>query len=618
MIKMWNSISASKKLILTFSFLFVLAIFNATFVIMSIENVRRIDAQLEINETGSRLALSLGANTKSANLTAMDVIVRNLLKDEKSVYDEFSKEFEELRKESSEVQEELKSICPKLGCQEKLNEVKELISVVDASAAKMVEMGPTRTFSNAEIAQFDEAIDGAADSASKTVVQIVSDLKTRSDKLREEKNRAESLLTTTTSLLALVLLVALLAAYLGLMKGVIKPLALVSNTVGSSTESIRKVMKTSTRVAKELARYSSEQEAAVNQTVAAMTEIQNVIRRSQTNMMEADALAQEARAQGVTGAQALVQIRESVDALMTLRADLQGLERIMDDITLRAHAINGIVFKTQVLSFNASIEASRAGVHGKGFSVVASEVGRLADLSGKAADDISQILADSRRRVQAIVEGISTGMERTRNVTDHSKEQIETLIHNVASISTKVADVRAGTQEQTAGVEEVVRGMSSLSKTATACASLSTTARNVTTDLTLNVDKLSDAQKQSECVLHGSDTSSGNKVAAKEGAGSRSSHNLQDPNVELQASLEEREGTPSLLGTQGLFGESTQEPISNLGLLANRIARKASESTKTAVNGTAGGADDEPGNSVAPSGAKTENDEAEKRVAQAS
>ena len=50
------------------------------------------------------------------------------------------------------------------------------------------------------------------------------------------------------------------------------------------------------------------------------------------------------------------------------------------------------MFKTQLLSFNASIEAARAGQHGRGFAVVAEEVGHLAQTSGKAAEEIRNLL----------------------------------------------------------------------------------------------------------------------------------------------------------------------------------------------------------------------------------
>ncbi len=70
--------------------------------------------------------------------------------------------------------------------------------------------------------------------------------------------------------------------------------------------------------------------------------------------------------------------------------------------------INSIVFKTQMLSFNASIEAARAGAQGKGFAVVAAEVGRLADLSGKAASEISELLQSSQDRVKNLVENVTT------------------------------------------------------------------------------------------------------------------------------------------------------------------------------------------------------------------
>src|SRR6056297_538175 len=63
-------------------------------------------------------------------------------------------------------------------------------------------------------------------------------------------------------------------------------------------------------------------------------------------------------------------------------SSLEDIKGIVEQIKKKTAVINDIVFETQLTSFNASIEAARAGQHGKGFAVVAEEVGKLARLSG--------------------------------------------------------------------------------------------------------------------------------------------------------------------------------------------------------------------------------------------
>jgi methyl-accepting chemotaxis protein len=74
--------------------------------------------------------------------------------------------------------------------------------------------------------------------------------------------------------------------------------------------------------------------------------------------------------------------------------------------------IEEIVFKTQLLSFNASVESERAGEHGRGFSVVAQEVGNLALLSGRAAIEITDIVDKSIASAEVVTTG---NKERVRN-----------------------------------------------------------------------------------------------------------------------------------------------------------------------------------------------------------
>ena len=95
---------------------------------------------------------------------------------------------------------------------------------------------------------------------------------------------------------------------------------------------------------------------------------------------------------------------EMVKQVNNSNEEVEKIISIIKTIGDRTKVINDIVFQTKLLSFNASVEAARAGEMGKGFSVVAEEVGNLAKMSGDAAQEISAILDDSITTVHSIIE----------------------------------------------------------------------------------------------------------------------------------------------------------------------------------------------------------------------
>lgn len=100
--------------------------------------------------------------------------------------------------------------------------------------------------------------------------------------------------------------------------------------------------------------------------------------------------------------------------------DMQKVTRIIQTISEKTRIINDIVFQTKLLSFNASVEAARAGHHGKGFAVVADEIAKLAQVSGTASGEITGILESSALTVNQIVEGTKTRIsESVKNSFDH-------------------------------------------------------------------------------------------------------------------------------------------------------------------------------------------------------
>ena len=67
----------------------------------------------------------------------------------------------------------------------------------------------------------------------------------------------------------------------------------------------------------------------------------------------------------------------------------------MKEIAKKISLIEDIAYKTNLLSLNAAIEAARAGDHGKGFTVVAAEVRKLAENSSVTAQEINSLATDS-------------------------------------------------------------------------------------------------------------------------------------------------------------------------------------------------------------------------------
>ncbi|EQC49763.1 methyl-accepting chemotaxis protein [Bacteriovorax sp. DB6_IX] len=89
-------------------------------------------------------------------------------------------------------------------------------------------------------------------------------------------------------------------------------------------------------------------------------------------------------------------IKNSNEAILTTTSEgnkkINEIVSVINEISEKTKVINDIVFQTKLLSFNASVEAARAGEHGKGFAVVAEEVGNLAQMSGKAAEEMVKFL----------------------------------------------------------------------------------------------------------------------------------------------------------------------------------------------------------------------------------
>ena len=141
---------------------------------------------------------------------------------------------------------------------------------------------------------------------------------------------------------------------------------------------------------------ATEQASAIQETVATLNEITAMVnksveyaKQSTDKAVDSHDIAQQGKEAVNEMQRAMSEINQSNQNIMEATTDsnkkIEGIVKVITEISDKTNVINDIVFQTKLLSFNASVEAARAGEHGKGFAVVAEEVGNLAQMSGNAA-----------------------------------------------------------------------------------------------------------------------------------------------------------------------------------------------------------------------------------------
>ncbi len=224
--------------------------------------------------------------------------------------------------------------------------------------------------------------------------------------------------------------------------------------------------------ATELAALNNQQAAAVQQTVAAMEEMNSMINQSNDYIQEALSSTKKVSESTEQGTQIMRRMVDAMESIQEANGQLQNMANIINEISAKTNVINDIVFKTQLLSFNASIEAARAGQHGRGFAVVAEEVGNLAQMSGTAAKEIKSLLDDSQKQVLNIVSVTRERSEDGQAVSKEAQNTFEAIAAEIKSVSNQIENISDAAREQENGIQQTGMAMSKLDEATTRSAAM--------------------------------------------------------------------------------------------------------------------------------------------------
>ncbi len=229
---------------------------------------------------------------------------------------------------------------------------------------------------------------------------------------------------------------------------------------------------------------SSSQASAIQETASTLDEVSQMVKMSAQNANNSVEISAKSESGANHGKNVVSQVVSAMNEIKNSNEDVlastsEGNKKISEIVTVineiseKTKVINDIVFQTKLLSFNASVEAARAGEHGKGFAVVAEEVGNLAQMSGKAAQEISSILDESVSRVESIVKenqsSIETIMVKSKskidegiNVTGECTSALESIVQDVKVVSNMANEISSATAEQESGVSNISEAMNQL------------------------------------------------------------------------------------------------------------------------------------------------------------
>ncbi|MEG1292006.1 MAG: methyl-accepting chemotaxis protein [Lachnospiraceae bacterium] len=186
---------------------------------------------------------------------------------------------------------------------------------------------------------------------------------------------------------------------------------------------------------------ATEQASAIEELQAMITSISNEVDLNAEGAQQSNQMAQTV---GHEVEDSNRQMQVMLKAMVSINESSHQISNIID-------TINDIASQTNLLALNASIEAARAGDAGRGFSVVADQVSKLASESAEAAKNSTQL-------IQTSLSYVDNGMQIAHATTDSLSKSLEktvTLVDNIGKIADASSRQASALNEITDGVNQI-------------------------------------------------------------------------------------------------------------------------------------------------------------------
>lgn len=192
-----------------------------------------------------------------------------------------------------------------------------------------------------------------------------------------------------------------------------------------------------------LSQGSTEQAATIQELTGTITTLATQIHENAKSASEVEKVSGQMEDQI---SEQNREMKRMLEAMKVIRDKSNQIENIIK-------AIDDIAFQTNILALNAAVEAARAGVAGKGFSVVADEVRNLAGKSAEAAAETSTL-------IESTIQAVKNGSE----IVTGSAKSLAAVVDSAQNSKRLIGEIATEMQHESESMKEVTDGLQQISE----------------------------------------------------------------------------------------------------------------------------------------------------------
>jgi methyl-accepting chemotaxis protein len=246
--------------------------------------------------------------------------------------------------------------------------------------------------------------------------------------------------------------------------------------VAQLADSSRELVKAASEIAstsEQASRGAKTQADQVNQVSSAIEEMTTTIVESSRNASDA---TEAAKGASTTATEGLKIVADTIQGMQRIAAvvkesseSISQLASSADKIGEIIGVIDDIADQTNLLALNAAIEAARAGEQGRGFAVVADEVRKLAERTGKATGEITEMIRGIQSQTEGAVQGMGAGIQEVdkgRELADKAGTSLNSIVSMAQRVNDMIVQIATSTDEQSSAAEQISKSVEHITSAA--------------------------------------------------------------------------------------------------------------------------------------------------------